>query len=78
MNWIGKVVDRGFVSDSPAPAAAAPATGSDLDALWSARLSRYKPGAFWSSNWGDRPEQGNREIPQTVLSAWRARHNRQD
>lgn len=80
MNWIGKAVDRGFVGgDGPAPAASAagqPAI-SDLEAQWTARLSRYRPGGFWPSHWGNRPEHGNREIPQAALTAWRARHNRE-
>ena len=76
MNWIAKVVDRGFVSDGPAPVASAQAPVSDLEAQWSARLSRYRPGGFWPSQWGNRPEQGNRDIPPAALEAWRASHNR--
>lgn len=77
MNWIGKAVDRGFVGgDGPAPAATGQPAVSDLEAQWTARLSRYKPGGFWPSQWGNRPEHGNREIPQAALDAWRASHNR--
>lgn len=75
-NWIGKVVDRGFVTDGPSPVATAQPAVSDLEAQWSARLSRYRPGGFWPSQWGNRPEQGNRDIPPAALEAWRASHNR--
>lgn len=44
---------------------------SDHDSQWRARLRAYKPRGFWPSNWGNRPEEGNREIPPSVYAEWR-------
>jgi len=45
---------------------------SDHEAQWRARLSGYKPGKFWSPNWGRRPEEGNKEIPPHIIAAWQS------
>jgi DNA-binding transcriptional ArsR family regulator len=52
-------------------------TVTDDGSEWSARLSRYKRGGFWSPMWGERPEdipEGRTptHIPAPVLAAWRA------
>lgn len=44
---------------------------SDIESQWRARLRAYKPRGFWSPNWGNRPEEGNRDIPPAVYEAWR-------
>lgn len=45
----------------------------DVTVTWRARLTNYKRGGFWPSNWGPRPEEGNSEIPKPVYDEWRGR-----
>ena len=44
---------------------------SDIESQWRARLRAYKPRGFWSPAWGNRPEDGNKDIPPRVYEAWR-------
>lgn len=45
-----------------------------FEAAWRYRLKGYKPGGFWSSHWGSRPEHGGTDIPRHILAEWANGH----
>lgn len=38
--------------------------------VWQWRLKDYKPGGFWSSHWGSRPEHGGTDVPRHLMAEW--------
>lgn len=73
-NWLRRSNDFKPTHNRAGTGATASSAGpviSDHAAQWRARLQVYKPGGFWSSSWGNRPEIGNKDIPLDVLMAWR-------
>jgi hypothetical protein len=74
-NWLRRSDDFKPARNQAGSGAAAASAGpviSDHEAQWRARLSGYKPGKFWSPNWGRRPEEGNKEIPPHIIAAWQS------
>lgn len=53
----------------------APASKSDYE-QWRDLLARYKPGAYWPSTRGARPESGYCDAPADLLTEWRQRNER--
>jgi hypothetical protein len=74
-NWLRRSDDfkpaRNQAGNGSTAASASPVI-SDHAAQWRARLQVYKPGGFWSTAWGNRPEIGNKDIPPRVLTDWQA------
>jgi hypothetical protein len=54
-------------TDKPKPQTT---TKEEWDAVWKWRLKDYKPGKFWSSHWGTRPEHGGSDIPKHLMDEW--------
>ena len=76
----GKVWDGRYFSDEVAPAQgnAPPVVqhpgGRDPLAEDRAKLRRYRPGGFWPSSWGPRPEEEACRLPGEVLAPWREQY----
>jgi hypothetical protein len=54
-------------TDKPKPQTT---TKEEWDAVWKWRLKDYKPGKFWSSHWGTRPEHGGSDVPKHLMDEW--------
>lgn len=39
--------------------------------MWRLRLKDYKPGKWWSPNWGPRPEEQGCRAPRSILDEWK-------
>jgi uncharacterized protein YdaU (DUF1376 family) len=46
-------------------------SGGDDESQWRARLRNYRARGFWPSQWGTRPEDGNKNIPARIYEDWR-------
>lgn len=61
-----------WMDESACKPAAANVMGNDeWNKVWEHRLKGYKPGGFWSSHWGSRPEHDGTDIPRHILDEWR-------
>lgn len=69
--WLnqGRWMDEAGPPDSDKPRS----LKTDYEFLWRLRLKDYKPGGFWISTWGCRPEHGGTDIPQHILAEWERR-----
>lgn len=70
---IPKILE-GFYGDDTGPAAPEVKPLTDVHADDRVRLRNYRPGGFWPTTWGERPENPGCRVAAPVLREWRAEH----